>query len=92
MTRLPKSTVSRYVAAERNNGYIEEIIEPQDRRRRRLHPTAQAREEQQWHQNKVREIARHTHDVLQGRGQTQNHAKDIIQLLLKFGAEEKSAD
>ena len=33
--RLPKSTVSRYVSTEMNDGYIEEIIDPEDRRRRR---------------------------------------------------------
>ena len=84
ITRLPKSTVSRYVSAEMNNGYIEEIIDPEDRRRRRLHPTAQAREEQNWHRAKVREIAVHTRDVLQGKGRGENHARELSQLLLGF--------
>ncbi len=87
ITRLPKSTVSRYVSAEMNNGYVEEVIDPEDRRRRRLHPTAQAREEQQWHRQKVREIAVHTHDVLEGRSHTEKQARELVQLLMGYGGE-----
>jgi DNA-binding MarR family transcriptional regulator len=56
IVRLPKSTVSRYVSAEMNSGYLEEVIDPDDRRRRRLHLTSIAREEGQWHQGQIRQI------------------------------------
>lgn len=90
ITRLPKSTVSRYVSAEMNKGYLEEIIDPADRRRRRLHPTPQALEEHKWHRNKVREIAKKTHDLLQGHKRTDDDATEIIELLLGFGTETKA--
>ncbi len=57
MTRLPKSTISRYVAVEMGRGMLAEVIDPGDRRRRRLHLTAEARKEGLWHREKVREVA-----------------------------------
>jgi len=57
IVRLPKSTVSRYVSAEMNSGFLKEVIDPDDRRRRRLHLTDLAREEVHWHQEQVRRIA-----------------------------------
>ena len=63
ITQLPKSSISRYVAAEMNAGMIEEFIDPHDRRRRRLRPTAVAEKEREWHSNQLmetfREITRH---------------------------------
>jgi DNA-binding MarR family transcriptional regulator len=57
IVRLPKSTVSRYVSVEMHNGFLEEVIDPDDRRRRRLHLTTLAREEGHWHQEQIRKIA-----------------------------------
>jgi DNA-binding MarR family transcriptional regulator len=58
IANLPKSSVSRYVSTEMHNGFLEEVIDPRDRRRRLLRPTEKAREEQKWHREQVREIAR----------------------------------
>jgi DNA-binding MarR family transcriptional regulator len=57
IVRLPKSTVSRYVSSEMDSGFLEEVIDPNDRRRRRLHLTTVAREEVFWHRKQVRKVA-----------------------------------
>jgi len=56
ITKLPKSSVSRYVAAEMNAGLLEEFIDPHDRRRRRLRPTAAAKAEQAWHKDEFKRV------------------------------------
>ena len=53
ITQLPKSSVSRYVSAEMAVGMLEEFIDPNDRRRRRLRPTDKARAEQRLHAQSV---------------------------------------
>jgi hypothetical protein len=47
----PKSSISRYVSDQMAKGFLEEYIDPQDRRRRRLRPTKAARRElrEHWH-------------------------------------------
>ena len=82
ITRLPKSTVSRYVSTEMSCGYLEEQIDPEDRRRRLLYPTRQAREEQVWHQQRVREIAEQTEQALRGEGSAEDSARRLIKVLL----------
>ena len=54
IVRLPKSTVSRYVSSEMSSGFLKEVIDPDDRRRRHLHMTDQAKEEGIWHWEQVR--------------------------------------
>ena len=51
ITGMPKSSISRYVSDQMAKGFLEEYIDPQDRRRRRLRPTRAARRELQehWH-------------------------------------------
>ena len=44
-TGIPKSTVSRYVSYQLSHGYLEESIDPQDRRHRRLLQTKKGAEE-----------------------------------------------
>jgi len=56
IVRLPKSTVSRYISSEMRSGFLKEVIDPDDRRRRRLHLTTLAREEGLWHREQVRKI------------------------------------
>lgn len=58
ITNLPKSSVSRYVSTEMSTGFLEEIIDARDRRRRLLRPTDKARNEQRWHREQVAEIAK----------------------------------
>jgi len=42
LTGMPKSSVSRYVSCEMNLGFLEEYVDPTDRRQRRLRATANA--------------------------------------------------
>ena len=53
ITGLPKSTVSRYVSIDMKTGFMEEVIDPEDRRQRRLHPTQKSRDEQVWQVKKI---------------------------------------
>lgn len=82
ITRLPKSTVSRYVSTEMSGGFLEEQIDPDDRRRRLLYPTRQAREEQAWHQQRVREIAEQTSQALRAESGAEDSAARLIRVLL----------
>jgi DNA-binding MarR family transcriptional regulator len=66
ITGLPKSSVSRYVSGELNLGYIEEIIDSSDRRRRRLRPTAAAEKEKEYHATQLAEIKDVVEAVLGG--------------------------
>ncbi len=88
ITRLPKSTVSRYVSIEMSNGFLEEVIDPEDRRRRRMHPTRLARKEQEWHQQKVREIGELSVKALRGEGESAKPAADLMKVLLSVGQSE----
>ena len=42
LTGIPKSSVSRYVSCEMKRGFLEEYVDPMDRRQRRLRATAKA--------------------------------------------------
>jgi len=56
LTGLPKSTVSRYVSTEMNLGYIEEVIDPNDRRRRLLHATESARSHRDYYRQEIHKV------------------------------------
>ena len=45
VTGLPKSTVSRFISWQISHGYTDETIDPNDRRRRYLGPTAKGKAE-----------------------------------------------
>ncbi len=55
-TGLPKSSISRYIAAQMEQGVIHETIDPSDRRRRMLTQTDAGRAERQWQIRQMREI------------------------------------
>ncbi len=57
ITQLPKSSISRYVSDQMAKGFLEEYIDPADRRRRRLRPTEVARAELRQHWNEKVEAA-----------------------------------
>jgi len=80
--RLPKSTVSRYVAFQINRGWFEEIIDPNDRRCRRLHLTHKARDEQKLHRQEVRKIAEASKQAFRGEGESRQPAADLRKILL----------
>lgn len=84
ITNLPKSSVSRYVSTEMSTGFLEEIIDARDRRRRLLRPTEKAREEQKWHREQVREIVQLRRATIAGLGGFPDPGtglKDVLQEL-----------
>jgi len=81
ITNLPKSSVSRYVSTEMNTGYLEEIIDARDRRRRLLRPTEKAREEQAWHREQVRDVAQLRRVALAGLGASTDPGAELKAIL-----------
>ena len=55
-TGLPKSSISRYVSAQMSRDMASEVIDPQDRRRRKLVPTEKGKDERKWQVKQVRKI------------------------------------
>ena len=60
VTGLPKSSISRYIAAQMELGVVTEEIDPRDRRRRKLIPTEEGRNERGWQIEQMRKILRET--------------------------------
>lgn len=84
ITQLPKSSVSRYVAAEMNAGMLEEFIDPHDRRRRRLRPTAKAKSEQKWHAETVRVIHEQMREIGLSDESGARSGTELVQMLKKL--------
>jgi DNA-binding MarR family transcriptional regulator len=61
ITGLAKSNVSRYVSREMKAGFLEEYIDKDDRRRRKLKPSKNAKSELEWHRRHVEKI----HDLVE---------------------------
>lgn len=55
-TGLPKSSISRYISAQMSQRMIEEVIDPNDRRRRKLVMTDKGRAERAWQIKEVNKI------------------------------------
>ena len=55
-TGLPKSSISRYISAQMKSGMVAEVIDPQDRRRRKLVLTDKGITERRWQVKQVRKI------------------------------------
>lgn len=55
-TGLPKSSISRYISAQMKADMVAEIIDPQDRRRRKLVLTEKGINERRWQVKQVRKI------------------------------------
>jgi len=55
-TGLPKSSISRYISAQMEAGLIMEIIDPADRRRRKLVQTEGGKTERKWQIKQIRKI------------------------------------
>lgn len=81
ITNLPKSSVSRYVSTEMSTGYLEEVIDPRDRRRRLLRPTEKARDEQKWHRQQVSEVSKLRRAALEGLGGGASPGADLKAVL-----------
>ncbi len=56
ITGLPKSNVSRYVSRQLEVEHLTEVIDSQDCRVRRLHPTQEGRKEQEWISQQVSDL------------------------------------
>ena len=61
-TGLPKSSISRYISAQMEQGVVQETIDPQDRRRRMLMQTDFGRAERQWQITEMRRILEEVRD------------------------------
>jgi DNA-binding MarR family transcriptional regulator len=81
ITQLPKSSVSRYVAAEMRAGMLEEFIDPNDRRRRRLRPTPAAKAEQQFHAKTALVIHEQMREIGVGSGPGEVKGAELVQML-----------
>ncbi|TDJ44969.1 MAG: MarR family transcriptional regulator [Gammaproteobacteria bacterium] len=55
-TGLPKSSISRYISAQMTQNMVAEIIDPNDRRRRKLVLTDKGSDERRWQVKHVRKI------------------------------------
>ncbi|MFQ5636033.1 MAG: helix-turn-helix domain-containing protein, partial [Gammaproteobacteria bacterium] len=84
ITNMPKSSVSRYVSTEMGMGFVEEIIDPRDRRRRLLRPTQAAREELAWHRDQVLEIARMKRAAFARRGESSDAGAEMKTMMRKY--------
>jgi DNA-binding MarR family transcriptional regulator len=81
ITGMPKSNVSRYVNTEMRSGFLEEVIDPADRRRRRLIPTAAGRAEGEWHQREILETAAMSQNVVQEMAEVKDAGQYLKTLL-----------
>lgn len=87
ITQLPKSSISRYVAGEMNAGMLEELIDPHDRRRRRLRPTAKAKGEQAWHAKTVLSIHEQMKEIGQAIDSRQPTGTELVRMLKSLNQE-----
>ena len=55
-TGLPKSSISRYISAQMTQGMVAEVIDPNDRRRRKLVLTDKGKDERRWQVKHVRKL------------------------------------
>ena len=60
-TGLPKSSISRYISAQMEQGVIRESIDPRDRRRRMLEQTDDGKAERRWQIKHMRKILEDVH-------------------------------
>ena len=67
-TGLPKSSISRYISAQMEQGVVTEDIDPRDRRRRMLRQTDDGKKERQWMIREMRKIVSDLHDEERERG------------------------
>lgn len=66
ITGLPKSNVSRYVSDQVRIGHLQEHVDPRDRRRRVLQPTAAGKAEQAWMLDQLNALSRLKQDRFGG--------------------------
>jgi DNA-binding MarR family transcriptional regulator len=81
ITGLPKSTVSRYVSIDIKTGFMEEVINPDDRRQRRLNPTQKSKDEQTWQLKKILTALEMSSKAYLGLGETADPVADLKKIL-----------
>lgn len=82
ITGLPKPSVLRYVSRQTRAGFMTDVINPQDRRRRRFCLTRKGKKEAQWHQNQTLKSAHLISEALSGVGKRKNPVSDLKKILL----------
>ena len=84
ITRLPKSTVSRYVSTEMSAGFLVEIIDPEDRRRRHLYTTKKTKSELAWLTEQLADIASMSSQVFRKNEGSHNPGLELKEILMSF--------
>ena len=87
LTGLPKSSVARYISRQIKKGFISEVVDSEDRRRRKLTPTEKGRQEEQRIRKHVQEVARLTGTALRGKGESRDPVADLKKILLEINEE-----
>jgi DNA-binding MarR family transcriptional regulator len=83
LTGLAKCNVLRYVSRQIEIGFLTDVINTEDdRRRRRLRLTSKGKTEEEWHQKKTLEISRLSSEALLGVGKTNDPISDLKNILL----------
>ena len=81
ITGLAKSSVSRYISIDMKTGFIEEVIDPDDRRQRRLHPTQKSRDEQVWQMKKIMKLLESSNTVYSSLDKIGDPVADLKKIL-----------
>ena len=89
ITGLQQTSVSRYVSRQIKAGFMTEVVDPNDRRRRRLCPTEKGKVEEEWHQKQTLKLARLSDEALRGLGKSEDPVADLMKILM--GVREDSA-
>ena len=82
ITGLNKSSVSRYVTRQMQQGYLREDIDPADRRLRRLVPTTKGRTEEEWHRGRTHDIVNLDADILDQLSKSDDPVSMLMDVLL----------
>jgi DNA-binding MarR family transcriptional regulator len=82
ITGLPKANITRYMSRQVKDGFMTDVIDPQDRRRRFYRPTSKGKKEEQWHHQCTLKLAGMSSEALRGVGKNRNAASDLKNILL----------
>jgi DNA-binding MarR family transcriptional regulator len=85
MTGLPKASVSRYVSRQMRKGYLTEVVDPQDRRRRLLRATKKGGKDEKWHRAQTQILAHLSDEALRGFGKSRDPVAGLKKILLGKG-------
>jgi len=86
ITGLTKSNVSRYVSNQFKGDFLTEVVDPEDRRQRRLCPTPKGKNEEEWHHTQTLEMTRLCNEAFRGMGDSKNPITDLKTILAGINA------